>query len=71
MTTSNATFAFRSGARVCPAKAGFCPAPLGGRELNAASWPKRQTEAPIASMGINTGIDFEKFTFPLLLSFVW
>ena len=46
VTTSNATFALRSGARVCPGKAGVWPVAFGGRVstdvLRSSVWRERQ-----------------------------
>ena len=39
VTTSKATFSFCSGVRVCPANAGFCPWPFGGRVFIPSSGP--------------------------------
>ena len=39
VTTLNATPSFCSGARVCPANAGFCPSPFGGRVFIPVSGP--------------------------------
>ena len=48
--TSKATFNFCSGARVCPANAGFCPWPLGGRGSTPPDWAAMGREYRLRAM---------------------